>query len=217
MANRYPIQIPNTPTFDVNDNSTRQEQEDVFNNPSLDTGIVDHGYSGTDEGVADPNYQGALVVGNQGSLVIAPNQISSGSDVQAVKLSGGQNVQISSSDSVLAANELVVGGLGSSPNVLLNLPSSDGTYRGRPVWNYSAMEGIDALKAYQANRARLIDPLADIVESGEYDFFIIAIPANADNANIHWKDTFRAQLHVPPESLLVMILADSPNVGGPPS
>lgn len=218
MANRYPILLPNTPDFGVNDNATKQEQEDVFNNLSNSTGIVPHSYTGADS-IVSPTYLGGIEVSNPGSLVIAPNQSNSGSEVQNLKLSGGKNVVVTKDDGVISAgNELVTGGLGMSTNILLNLPSSDGTYRGRPVWNYSSMECIDALQAYQANRTRMLDPLADIIESGEYDFFIVAIPANNEDATIAWKDTYRTQVSVPAESLLVMILADTITGGiKPPS
>jgi hypothetical protein len=220
MPNRYPIILPNTPGFDVNDNATQAEQEAVFSNPSSDTGIVDHGYSGADS-IVSPTYAGGLVIANPGSLVIAPAQSSGGSEAQALKLAGGKNVAvtIAGNDATISAgNQLVTGGLaGGTTNILLNLPNAEGTYRGRPIWNYSAMERIDALPPYQANRARLLDQLADIVESNEYDFFIIALPANASDAEIAWKDTLRLQLTVPPESLLLMILADSPSISAPPS
>jgi hypothetical protein len=213
MPNRYPIQLPNTPDFFTNDNSTPEEQAAVFNNSLSNTGIVDHGYSGADSAVSDIGMQN-LTISNPGSLVIAPNQGSSGSGAQLIKLPSGNNaaVTIDNKDATIsAANQLVTGGLaGSTANILLNLPSADGQYNGRPVWNYSAMEIVDALQAYQGPRARLLDPLADIIESDEYDFFMIGLPANVGDATIVWKDTLRLQCSVPPESLLVMVLCDIP-------
>lgn len=215
---RYLLNLPSFPGIDTNPNATPDEQNAVFLNPNLNTGPVDHGYSGSDAGVAADSQLYSTIVGNPGSLVIAPNQSNSGSTLQAIQLRGGQNVVVSRTDGVISAgNELVPGGMGMSPNVLLNLPSSDGTYQGRPVWDYSSMEIIDALPVYQANRARMLDRLADIVESGEYDFFLIAIPSNSADATIAWKDTFRTQLSVPPESLLVMILTNIPIGGIKPS
>lgn len=210
---RYPLDIPNFPGFDTNPNATQAEQEEVFLDPTSNTGIKEHGYSSN----LEEQYPGSLYnepVGNYGSLVIAPNQSNSGSELKQLQLVTGKNVVVSREDGVISGgNELVPGGLGMSPNILLNIPSSDGTYQGRPVWNYSSMEIIDALPLYQANRARMLDRLADIVESGEYDFFIVAIPANLEDATIAWKDTYRTQLSVPPESLLVMILG-SVVIGG---
>ena len=210
---RYPLNLPSFPGMDTNPNSTREEQEDAFLDQQ-NTGINDHGYTGVDSaaGAANSLLYG-IPVGNRGTFVVAPSQTNSGSELQALQLVTGQNVFVSRKDGVISkGNELVPGGMGMSPNILLNIPSSDGTYRGRPVWNYSSMEIIDALPVYQANRARMLDRLADIVESGEYDFFLISIPSNNDDATIAWKDTYRTQLNVPPESLLVMIMAESPDI-----
>jgi len=215
---RYPLAIPNFPDFNTNPNATKEEQNAVFLNTSLNTGPVDHGYTGNDAGVAADSDLYTEIIENPGSLVIAPNQSNSGSTLQSVKLRSGANVFVSRKDGVISGgNELVPGGMGMSPNVLLNLPSSDGTYQGRPVWQYSSMEIIDALPIYQANRARMLDRLADIVESGEYDFFLISIPSNNVDATIAWKDTYRTQLSVPPESLLVMILTDTVVGSEPPT
>lgn len=198
--------LVNPPSFNTNEWATREEQESVFQNPDSNTGVVEHGYTGEDI----RSFPG-VVVQNDGSLVVAPAQSNSGSvvPVQNIRLRSGDNVQVTRVDGVISgSNELVPGGLGLSPNLLLNLPSADGMYNGKPVWNYGPNERIDALPAYQANRARLLDPLADIVEAGEYDFFIIGIPANFEDATIAWKDTYRSQVTVPPESLLVMIMID---------
>lgn len=208
---RHPINLPNTPPFGINDNSTPDEQNDALSNPSFNTGINDHGYTGTQrEGAGRGEVSGGhVIVRNAGKYVVAPAQVNSGSEVQGVRLQGGAVTVITRENGVISAgNELVTGGMGLSPNLLLNLPSADGMYRGMPIWNYSAMERIDALPVYQANRARYLDRLADIVESDEYDFFIISIPANMADATIAWKQTYRDQCSVPPESLLVMILAD---------
>jgi hypothetical protein len=221
--NRYPLQLPNTPSFFVNDNATQAEQEAVFSNPSSDTGIVAHGYSGSDAGVSGPNYQGAAIISAGTGLPLAKgllanakllanrlsDQISSDLDTQSVKLAGGYNVLISRVNvATSSGSELVPNGYGSSPNLLLNMPSADGLHNGRPIWNYAAMEEVNTLPAYQGSHARLLDQLADIVESGEYDFFIVGLPVNNGDATIAWKDTFRTQCSIPEESLLVMILAD---------
>jgi len=210
---RYPLTIPNFPGLDTNPNSTKAEQEAVFTNPSINTGIQSHGYTGVDSEAGASSILNYTKVRNPGSLVVAPNQSNSGSNIHQIQLRNGQNVLVAKEDGVISGgNELVPGGLGMSPNILLNLPNSDGTYQGRPVWDYSSMEIIDALPIYQANRARMLDRLADIVESGEYDFFLISIPSNNADATIAWKDTYRTQLSVPAESLLVMILTDSPTI-----
>lgn len=207
---RYPLNLPSFPDFNTNPNSTEEEQIAAFSNVHKSTGIQDHGYTGVDSGVGNPDNID-IPVGNYGTLVIAPNQSNSGSESQALQLVTGQNVLVSRKDGVISGgNELVPGGLGMSPNILLNIPSSDGTYRGRPVWNYSSMEIIYALPIYQANRARMLDRMGDIVESGEYDFFVVALPANFADCLIAWKDTYRTQLRVPAESLLVMILGSYP-------
>jgi hypothetical protein len=219
MANRYPFPLLNTPGFDINDNSTQQEQEDVFSNPLFNTGINPQGFTGTDSVLtADSNV--AVMVGNPGSLVVAPNQVNSGSEAQSLQLANGTNVEsmVSPSDAVISSpNALINGGFGLSPNILLNLPSASGMFGGVPVWDYAPNEIIDALPAYQANRARLVDQLADVVESGEYDFFVIAIPADNADAFLTWKDTYRSQLSVPEESLLVMIMADFVDSETPPT
>lgn len=208
---RHPLPLPNTPTFDINDNATEAEQRAVFEQG--ESGIVPHGYTGVDSSVGFRNPDGTfgqLVISNRGSLVVAPNQVNSGSETQEVVTASGQTKQVSRVGGVISAgNELVTGGMGLSPNILLNIPSADGMYQGNPIWNYSPMERIDALPVYQANRARYLDRLADIVESDQYDFFIVSIPANAEDMVIGWKDTWRDQLTVPPESMLVMILADT--------
>jgi hypothetical protein len=207
---RHPINIPNTPDFGINDNATPDEQAAAFSNPGFNTGINEHGYTGNQREGAGRGEVGPAIVRNEGKYVVAPAQVNSGSQVQPIRLQGGGNTVITREGGVISGgNELVVGGMGLSPNLLLNLPSADGMHRGMPVWNYSAMERIDALPIYQANRARYLDRLADIVESDEYDFFIIAIPANMADATIQWKQTYRDQCSVPPESLLVMILADT--------
>lgn len=204
---RYPLNLTNVPGLDTNPIATEEEQANVFLLGG-GTGIHNHGYNGMDSAVGMVELYG-LPVGNPGSLVVAPSQSNSGSNIQQIQLATGQNVEVSRKDGVISAgNELVPGGLGMSPNILLNLPSSDGTYYGRPVWNYSSMEIIDALPAYQGPRAHLLDRCGDIIDSGEYDFFLISLPANNLDAVIAWKDTYRTQLSVPPGSLLVMILGD---------
>jgi hypothetical protein len=221
MANRWDLGLTNTPTFDINDNSTSDEQLAVFENNAT-TGITYQGFNGfISETLSVPD--ATVAVTNPGSLVIAPNQANTESIIgttesQAIQLGSGANVWVDKSLGVInPGNELVPGGMGASPNILMNLPDSAGSYRGTPVWNYSAMEIVDALPAYQANRARLLDNFADIVESGEYDFFIEAFPINNINATLLWKDSHRGQFQVPPGSYLVAILADTISGSGPPS
>ncbi len=74
---RYLLNLPNTPGFNTNPNATVEEQEDVFLNPDSNTGPVDHGYSAMDSGVGDgaDSRLYTTIVGNAGSLVVAPNQI----------------------------------------------------------------------------------------------------------------------------------------------
>ncbi len=186
MSNRYPIQLPNTPTFDVNDNATEAEQDAVFENAASNTGIVAHGYTGVQVGL-----YGEIVGDKQ--LVI-----DSSTSPQA---NPNPNIVIGTS------NDLIAGGLGMPYNPLMNLPSSDGLYNNRPVWDYGNMEIVNALAIYQCNRVRILDSLNDIAASDEYDFFIIALPSNVGDATIAWKDTYRTQLSIPAESYLLMILA----------
>ncbi len=180
-TSRYKLAIPNSPDFFVNDNATPDEQAAVFDNLSNNTGIVSHGYTGAEQDL------GANVTPRNNDLVIDTNLITN------------PEIQVSP--------DLIPGGLGMPENYLMNMPDADGLWKGRPVWDYSPMEIINSLPIYQGSRTRMLDILNDVIDSNEYDFFLIGIPPNKEDSLISWKDTFRTQVSIPPESHLLMIMA----------
>ena len=183
---KYPLALPNSPSFFINDNATPEEQAQVFlnlvNGRKTGTGIVSHEYTGRQQDL--------------GANVKLSNQ-------EYVVDSSATNPR--NNPDIVPSMDLIPGGFGMPENLLLNFPSSDGLWHGKPVWDYSPMEIINSLAIYQGSRTRSLDFLNDIVDSNEYDWFTVALPANESDATIAWKDTFRTQVSVPPESFLVMI------------
>lgn len=73
-----------------------------------------------------------------------------------------------------------------------------------PVIDYPASALLDELPVYR-NRKSDFDLSRLVIDSGEYDLYIVALPANEENSTIPWKQTYRDQISVPPGSLLLMI------------
>ncbi len=185
QTNRYPLAIPNSPDFFINDNATPAEQAAVFLNLNSNTGIVSHSYTGMEQDLGSN-----VSVGNNDLLI------------------DSSSTNPKTNPDVVPSQDLIPGGLGMPENPLLNFPSSDGLWNGLPIWDYSSMEIINSLPVYQGSRTRLLDNLNDIIDADQYDFFAVALPANSEDALINWKDTFRTQVSIPPESYLVMIAAN---------
>lgn len=84
-----------------------------------------------------------------------------------------------------------------------------GNGRPEPIFDYDISDLQRSLTAYRCRRyAFRYDELklSTLVNlSGDYDLLFIGIPVNEEDAVIAWKQTYRTQFSVPPNSILLSI------------
>lgn len=95
-----------------------------------------------------------------------------------------------------------------------NDPGYGGSGR-RPVFCYPPGAAISALAGYGHSPLRFwgLEFAKKFLFSGDYDHFMIGVPANNNQRTIPWRGTFRAQLSAPPGSYLLMIQGSAKSTG----
>ncbi len=91
-------------------------------------------------------------------------------------------------------------------NGLANQLSAVGLADNIPIFNYSTIELIEELPLYRLREYPFLQQARLMADSGDYEFFMIGIPSNNEDATIVWKDTFRTQISLPEGSFLIGIM-----------